>query len=117
MGKVYKLDLCLSSSSPKSDHRTRTLFKAWYQPYTIVLYNGRVCFCDTIELQAKTIIWRATRELEPTLSTLSSQFRLQNLRGPSIMRRSLQLFLQRRKKRRTSKQITGVDHFTSKLPF
>ncbi|GAB2242848.1 hypothetical protein Droror1_Dr00019623 [Drosera rotundifolia] len=115
MEKVYKLDFCqCSSSSSESgafpvDPMTRSLFER-DEPFAFA-YNERVCVCDTVELQAKMILWQATREQQarmkkqqPTTMTMSLQLLLHDLQGPS-MKRSLKLFLRRRKKRheRTTK--------------
>ncbi|XP_043699171.1 protein TIFY 5A-like [Telopea speciosissima] len=66
-----------------------------------IFYNGRVCVCDVTELQARSIIWLARREMEDRMnlepiSPLQSQ-----LRNPTSlsMKRSLQQFLQKRKNR------------------
>ncbi|XP_043689919.1 protein TIFY 5A-like [Telopea speciosissima] len=70
-----------------------------------IFYNGRICVCDVTELQARTIICLARREMEERMNTPRSaepvsplQSQLQSPAGLS-MKRSLQQFLQKRKNR------------------
>ncbi|GAB4850708.1 hypothetical protein Ancab_030008 [Ancistrocladus abbreviatus] len=108
MGRVYKLDLslCSSSNSNVVSHDFMTEPLLWRDQPLLIVYNGHVCICDLTELQAKTIIWLANREIEarmtmqrPSTATFYLQTQLHDLRGGPSMMRSLQTFLQSRKKR------------------
>ncbi|XP_059651067.1 protein TIFY 5A-like [Cornus florida] len=72
-----------------------------------IFFNGRVCVCDVTELQARTIIWLARKEMDQkksktagldTTNIPSPQSQIYSPPGLS-MKKSLQRFLQRRKDR------------------
>ncbi|GFY88931.1 jasmonate-zim-domain protein 8 [Actinidia rufa] len=72
-----------------------------------IFYNGRVSICEVTELQAKSIIMLASREMEEKMKSLlgtepSSPLPKSPLCSPStglFMKRSLQGFLQKRRNR------------------
>ncbi|KAF8413563.1 hypothetical protein HHK36_001554 [Tetracentron sinense] len=106
-----KLDLCRrpSASFPATDSGSDTMMDGLTrspQQQLTIFYNGRVCICDATELQARAIIWLASRKIEERMNTprsesVSSSLQSQVLYRPSglSMKRSLQGFLQKRKKR------------------
>ncbi|KAG4961730.1 hypothetical protein JHK82_038416 [Glycine max] len=66
-----------------------------------ILHNGRQCIFDTTELQARMIIWLASKEMEENTTGLHSEALLIHVsRGLSI-KKSLENFLQRRRKKRS----------------
>ncbi|KAJ8538487.1 hypothetical protein K7X08_027708 [Anisodus acutangulus] len=97
----------LSSSSPNNcknnlyfsmkDQESTELEKQPQQQLTI-FYNGRLVVSDVTELQAKAIIYLASREMEEETKKTPSSPLLQTQTG-LFMKRSLQRFLQKRKNR------------------
>ncbi|XP_038721450.1 protein TIFY 5A-like [Tripterygium wilfordii] len=93
-----------SSSRSPVDHQQQQHHQE-RQKLTI-FYNGRVCVCDVTELQARAILSTATREMEETMktptcsSTLLSSSQLSTSSSNLSMKRSLQRFLQKRKRNR-----------------
>ncbi|XP_057492919.1 protein TIFY 5B-like [Actinidia eriantha] len=93
-----KLDL--SSGISKERRRQQ-------QQEITIFYNGRVSICEVTELQAKSIIMLASREMEEKMKSLlgtepSSPLPKSPLCSPStglFMKRSLQGFLQKRRNR------------------
>ncbi|XP_054796351.1 protein TIFY 5A-like [Prosopis cineraria] len=107
-----------------------------------ILHNGRRCFIDVTEIQARVIIWLANREMEErvgrrgsssstsssssssstttTSSSLSSSFWVQSQalmygsgghgHGGLSLKKSLQSFLQKRKKRTQQETKSQCDH-------
>ncbi|KAK4781372.1 hypothetical protein SAY86_015474 [Trapa natans] len=78
------------------------------QPLTI-FYNGKVCFSNVTDLQARTILYHARREMElesarspqgsgPAPSSWQS-YQAYSPNNTGSMKRSLQRFLQKRKNR------------------
>ncbi|KAF8413561.1 hypothetical protein HHK36_001552 [Tetracentron sinense] len=106
-----KLDLCLrpSASLPATDSGSDTMMDGSTgspQQQLTIFYNGRLCVGDATELQARAIIWLASREIEERMNTsrsesVSPSLQSQVLYSPSglSIKRSLQRFLQKRKKR------------------
>ncbi|XP_070048267.1 protein TIFY 5A-like [Nicotiana tomentosiformis] len=101
---------CVSAFSPK-DCTTIPYFsmrdnegtEEKQQQQLTIFYNGKVVVFDATELQAKAIIYLASREMEENTKTSSpiseaSSPLLQTQTGLS-MKRSLQGFLQKRKNR------------------
>ncbi|PIM98305.1 hypothetical protein CDL12_20511 [Handroanthus impetiginosus] len=88
-----------------------------------VFYNGRVAVCDATEVQARTIIWLASHEVEqkskdspgsdPSTPLLTSP--IYSPTGVSSMKRSLQSFLQKRKIRAqaTSPYPNNITHHSN----
>ncbi|KAL5126065.1 Protein TIFY 5A [Glycine soja] len=66
-----------------------------------ILHNGRQCIFDTAELQARVIIWLASREMEGSTGLHSETLLIHVSRGLSI-KKSLQNFLQRRIRKKRS---------------
>ncbi|KAI3466832.1 hypothetical protein Pfo_023495 [Paulownia fortunei] len=67
-----------------------------------IFYNGRVAVCDATELQARAIIWFASREGDSPGSDPSPPLLTSSLYSPTAglsMKRSLKRFLQKRKTR------------------
>ncbi|KAF8413562.1 hypothetical protein HHK36_001553 [Tetracentron sinense] len=106
----YKLELCLHPSASllatDSDNDTmRDRSTGSPQQQLTIFFKGQVCVRDVTELQARAIIWLASREIEERMNTSRSESvspslksQLYSLSGIS-MKRSLQGFLQNRKKR------------------
>ncbi|WVY91066.1 hypothetical protein V8G54_036580 [Vigna mungo] len=93
------LDLRLhSSSSHTSMQATSTL--SFHIKLAAILHNQRHCIFDTTELQARAIIWLASREMVKTRS-LRSEALLVHISPHLSIKKSLQNFLQRRKKRKS----------------
>ncbi|KAL4627585.1 hypothetical protein ACB092_05G176200 [Castanea dentata] len=120
MKRNCNLELCLvpySASLPSNDsgddHRPmmeerRDSPQQNQQPQQLtIFYNGKICVSDVTEIQARSILMLATREMEerlktPTGSDLSSPTMQTEQYSPSTglsMKRSLQRFLQKRKNR------------------
>ncbi|KAG5053547.1 hypothetical protein AAZX31_02G291900 [Glycine max] len=94
------LDLRLQSSSPhpyRSMNRTLNI----HNKLVAILHNGRQCIFDTAELQARVIIWLASREMEGSTGLHSETLLIHVSRGLSI-KKSLQNFLQRRIRKKRS---------------
>ncbi|CAJ1971634.1 unnamed protein product [Sphenostylis stenocarpa] len=68
-----------------------------------ILHNGRHCIFDSTELQARVIIWLASREMVESRSLHSEALLVHISRGLSI-KKSLENFLQRRRKRKRSQR-------------
>ncbi|RDY02177.1 Protein TIFY 5A, partial [Mucuna pruriens] len=118
------LDLRLhSSSSNSTSHRSMQAISTLSSQYlhfcrnetlnihnklVAILHNGRHCMFDTAELQARVIIWLASREMEESTGLHSRALLIHVSRGLSI-KKSLHNFLQRRKKRSQS-HISIVTH-------
>ncbi|KAJ8770323.1 hypothetical protein K2173_014933 [Erythroxylum novogranatense] len=75
------------------------------QQQVAIVYNGRVNVLDITELQARAIIWLASREMDQRINTGRSNittvplhYQLYSPPGLSL-KRSLQRFLQKRKRR------------------
>ncbi|KAJ4975419.1 hypothetical protein NE237_000525 [Protea cynaroides] len=88
-----------------SDDGTITERSAVETPQQLtIFYNGRICVCDVTELQARTIICQARKEMEERMNTPRSEpmspFESQ-IHSPAgmSMKKSLQQFLQKRKNR------------------
>ncbi|XP_030546548.1 protein TIFY 5A [Rhodamnia argentea] len=109
MGKNCNLDLHLlssissssSSSSSSYDESSSTTQQSHLnQQQLAILYKGRVRPFDLTEFQARAIIWLASREVE---SSSPPPLKKTPLWSPSAsglsMKRSLQRFLQERRKR------------------
>ncbi|KAH1092461.1 hypothetical protein AAZX31_14G002600 [Glycine max] len=93
------LDLRLQSSSPS--HRSMNGTLNIHNNLVAILHNGRQCIFDTTELQARMIIWLASKEMEENTTGLHSEALLIHVsRGLSI-KKSLENFLQRRRKKRS----------------
>ncbi|CAK7340367.1 unnamed protein product [Dovyalis caffra] len=75
------------------------------QQHITIFYNGRISVCDVTEFQARAIIWLASREMEERIKSARSNQAPKPLHsqlyGPPglSLKRSLQMFLQKRKKR------------------
>ncbi|GMH31068.1 hypothetical protein Nepgr_032911 [Nepenthes gracilis] len=71
-----------------------------------IFYNGRVCVCDVTEIQARAIIWMASREVDKERRASSTPATPSSAHLPPptppaapatlSMKRSLQRFLQKR---------------------
>ncbi|KAF3965640.1 hypothetical protein ACB098_05G126600 [Castanea mollissima] len=120
MKRNCNLELCLfpySASLPSNDsgddhqpmkEERRDSPQQNQQPQQLtIFYNGKICVSDVTEIQARSILMLATREMEerlktPTGSDLSSPTMQTEQYSPSTglsMKRSLQRFLQKRKNR------------------
>ncbi|CAK9162324.1 unnamed protein product [Ilex paraguariensis] len=77
------------------------------QQQLTIFYNGNISVCDVTELQARNIIWLASREMEeksktPSGSQPSSPLLQSPVYSPATglsMKKSLERFLQKRKYR------------------
>ncbi|KAM3700826.1 hypothetical protein ACJW31_05G128000 [Castanea mollissima] len=120
MKRNCNLELCLfpyTASLPSNDsgddhqpmkEERRDSPQQNQQPQQLtIFYNGKICVSDVTEIQARSILMLATREMEerlktPTGSDLSSPTMQTEQYSPSTglsMKRSLQRFLQKRKNR------------------
>ncbi|KAI4305514.1 hypothetical protein L6164_028876 [Bauhinia variegata] len=102
MKRNCSLELRLSSSPPNDSMNEPLNLN---QQVDIPQNGGHFMF-DTTELQARGIIWLASKEMEERIgvsgtTTISSLISLQSPQGLS-MKRSLQTFLQNRRKRTQS---------------
>ncbi|KAK7371793.1 hypothetical protein VNO80_05158 [Phaseolus coccineus] len=103
-----------SSSSHPSMQATSTLSFQYFPSYlngtfnihnklAAILHNERHCIFDTTELQARAIIWLASREMVER-SSLRSEALLVHISPHLSIKKSLQNFLQRRNKRKSSQR-------------
>ncbi|KAJ8458913.1 hypothetical protein OPV22_031839 [Ensete ventricosum] len=105
MGCDPELRLSLGSGVEQQRRKTQ-------QKKMTMFYQGRVCVCDATEIQARAIISMAKREMEDTVtkkqqrqSTEEEEESSSRAVAPQVfdpglsMKRSLQLFLQKRKAR------------------
>ncbi|XP_027938927.1 protein TIFY 5A-like [Vigna unguiculata] len=95
------LDLRLHSSSSHTSMNGK--FNIHSIKLAAILHNQRHCIFDTTELQARAIIWLASREMVKTRS-LCSEALLVHIPPHLSIKKSLHNFLQRRKKRRSSQR-------------
>ncbi|KAK8467252.1 hypothetical protein PHAVU_008G290900 [Phaseolus vulgaris] len=88
-----------SSSSHPSMNGTFNI----HNKLAAILHNERHCIFDTTELQARAIIWLASREMVEN-SSLRSEALLVHISPHLSIKKSLQNFLQRRNKRKSSQR-------------
>ncbi|KAK7284006.1 hypothetical protein RIF29_13757 [Crotalaria pallida] len=101
------------TKSPPQQYNGQLQQQQQHQPLTI-FYDGKMCVCDVTELQARSILMLAKKEMEERVRTPtgtgssepyspSLQSPHHNLHSPATpglaMTRSLQRFLQKRKDR------------------
>ncbi|GMI77763.1 jasmonate-zim-domain protein 8 [Hibiscus trionum] len=114
MRRNCNLELRLLPSGFSGDRRDmvegRSEIPENQQQQLTIFYNGRVCVCHVTELQARTILMIANREMderlrtpasgsEPASPALQSPIDSPSTGLPTGMKRSLQRFLQKRKNR------------------
>ncbi|KAF8007608.1 hypothetical protein BT93_K1573 [Corymbia citriodora subsp. variegata] len=104
MGKNCNLDLHLLSSISSSSSSSSSSHQSQVNQQQLAIFNkGRVRPFDLTEFQARAIIWLASREVESRAGLSPPSKKTHLLWGPSSpglsMKRSLQRFLQERRKR------------------
>ncbi|KAH7545162.1 protein TIFY 5A [Ziziphus jujuba] len=95
-----------SESPPSHSQQQQQQQQHQHQPLTI-FYNGNICVCDVTELQARTILFYASKEVEERLKTPTGndpcspnvQSQMSSPTAGLSMKRSLQRFLQKRRHR------------------
>ncbi|KAG6577084.1 Protein TIFY 5A, partial [Cucurbita argyrosperma subsp. argyrosperma] len=119
MGREFSLELGLwpSSSVSEPNFQFSAIPSMMAMPFTLnqqqqimVFYNGTLSLCDFTELQARAILWVASRERRSNNSRWTDPEWLSLLQMPKSgngngnasfpIKKSLQRFLQRRKARR-----------------